>query len=77
MSVWLLENSLKVDIFFAENESEYDDDICICIVEDCPQDERLFIADETNIFITPEQASLLVLALERAMENYRKSGQKP
>lgn len=77
MSIQLLENSLAVDIFFDAGESEYDDDICIRIAEDCPEDERLFRADETHIYITPEQASLLILALQRAMEAYRASGQEP
>lgn len=77
MSIRLLDNSLKVDIYFAESESDFDDDICLCIVEDCPEEEKLFRVDETNIFITPEQASLLILALERALDNYRQSGQKP
>lgn len=77
MSISLLDHSLKVDIYFEESDRDFDDDICICIQEDCPEDEKIFRADETNIFITPEQAGLLVMALQRAMEQYRSSGQEP
>ena len=77
MSISLLDNSLKVDIYFEESDRDFEDDICICIVEDCPGEEKLFLADETNIFITPDQAAMLIMALQRAMENYRSSGQEP
>ncbi|UCC52619.1 MAG: hypothetical protein JSV68_01365 [Anaerolineaceae bacterium] len=77
MPVSLLENSLKVDIFFEESDQDFEDDICISIKEDCPDEEKIFRADETNIFVTPDQACLLVLALQRALENYRSSCQEP
>ncbi len=67
MSVLLLDNSLKVDIFFEESDLDYDDNICISFSEDCPEDEKIFRVDETNIYITPDQACLLLLALQRAM----------
>ena len=77
MSVSLLDNSLKVGIYFEESDSDFEDDICISFSEDCPVDEKIFRADETNIYITPDQACLLLLALQRAMENYRASCQEP
>lgn len=77
MSVLLLDNSLKVDIYFEESDREYEDDICISFSEDCPEDEKIFRVDETNIYITPDQACLLLLALQRAMEHYRSSCQEP
>ncbi|MGW8179838.1 MAG: hypothetical protein ACWGQW_13920, partial [bacterium] len=77
MSISLLDNSLTVDIYFEETDQEYEDDICISFSEDCPDDEKIFKADETNIYITPDQACLLVLALQRAMESYRSSCQEP
>lgn len=66
MSIWLLENSLKVNIYYDESDSEYDDNICICIVEDCPEEEKIFRADETNIYLTAEQAMQLMQALKAA-----------
>ena len=77
MSISLLDNSLKVGIYFEESDREFEDDICISIAEDCPPEEKLFKADETHIYITPDQACLLLLALQRAMENYRSSCQEP
>jgi len=66
MSIWLLDNSLKVNIYYDTGDSEYDDNICVCIVEDCPEEEKIFRADETNIYLTPEQAIQLIQALRAA-----------
>ncbi|MDX1412996.1 MAG: hypothetical protein R3293_02335 [Candidatus Promineifilaceae bacterium] len=77
MSISLVDNTLRVNIYLEESDLAFDDDICICIVEDCPADEKLFRADETNIYITPDPAGLLIMALQRAMEKYRRSGQEP
>lgn len=76
MSVSLLDDSLKVNIYFDRSDSEFDDDICIQLIEDCPEEERLLKYEETNIYITPDQACLLILALERAMKDYRGSCQE-
>lgn len=73
MSISILEDSLKVDIFVDETDAGFEDNICIRIVEDCPEDEKLLKADETNIYITADEVCLLILALQRAMESYRKS----
>lgn len=77
MSVLLLDDSLKVDIYFEESDHDFEDDICISFTEDCPAEEKILRADETNIYITPDQACLLLLTLQRAMENYRSSCQEP
>jgi len=77
MSISLLDDSLKVDIYFEESDREFDDDICISFVENCPEEEKVFRVDETNLYITPDQACLLLLALQRAMETYRASCQEP
>ncbi|MFN2135365.1 MAG: hypothetical protein ACK2UK_05385 [Candidatus Promineifilaceae bacterium] len=77
MSVILLDGGLTVSIFFDKSDQEFEDDLCIQLIEDCPEDERLFNFEETNIYITPDQACLLILALERAMEEYRASSQEP
>ncbi|GAB4272352.1 MAG: hypothetical protein Kow0080_18680 [Candidatus Promineifilaceae bacterium] len=68
MSIFLLDGSLRIKIFFEKSDNDYEDDICITIEEDCPDDEKLFIADETNIYITPKQARELALALNQAAE---------
>lgn len=71
MAISLLDDSLQITIYFEESDKSFDDDICISFTEDCPEDEKLFKADETNIYITPEEACLLILQLQRAVKEYR------
>ena len=66
MSIWLLDNSLKVTIYYDENDCAYEDNICVSIVEDCPEEEKIFRHDETNLYLTPEQALQLIKALTAA-----------
>ncbi len=42
-----------------------------------PEDEKVLGANEVNIYITPEQAALIVLALNRAMEAHKRDSQAP
>lgn len=77
MSISLLDSGLKLNIYYEESDREFDDDICIRIIEDCPEDERVLKFDETHLYITPDQACLLILALQRAMDQYRESSQEP
>jgi len=62
----LLDNSLHVSVFYEVSDSDFDDNICICFQEDCPEDEKIFKADETNIFLTPDQANQFAIALINA-----------
>ena len=66
MAIKLLDNSLKVNIYYDEKDCAYDDNICVSIVEDCPEEEKIFRANETNIYLTPEQALQLMQALKAA-----------
>lgn len=66
MSIHLLENTLKVNIYYDEKDCSYDDNICVSIVEDCPDEEKIFRADETNVYLTPEQAIQIIQALTAA-----------
>lgn len=77
MSISLFDGSLKITIFFEESDRDYDDDICIQLIEKCPDDEKVLKFDETNIYITPDKAGLLILALQRALDSYRESNQEP
>ncbi len=62
----LLDKSLEVSIFFEPSDSEYMDNICICFEEFCPEEEKIFKAGETNIFLTPDQANQFAIALIEA-----------
>jgi hypothetical protein len=68
MAIYLLDDTLKVEVYIDESDSQFDDDICLSILESCPEEERLFRADETNIFLTPQQARRLGQALIKAAE---------
>jgi hypothetical protein len=67
MEFWLLDDSLRVSIRYACEDSDLKDNICISIHESCPDEEKLFIADETNIFIPAAEAQQLANALMRAV----------
>ncbi|HEX6383922.1 MAG TPA: hypothetical protein VF177_04555 [Anaerolineae bacterium] len=67
MYIRLLDESLRVNVYYDGTDREFEDNICICFRESCPQDEKIFKADETNIYLTPEQANLLALALNSAV----------
>lgn len=64
--ILILDESLKIRIFYECDDCDYEDNICVSIQEDCPEDEKLFKADETNIFLTPDQARALATALINA-----------
>ena len=69
MPIYLLDESLKVAIFYEANDCEFEDNICIQISEDCPEDEKVFIADESNLYLSIEQARQLLEALQTAIKD--------
>lgn len=71
-TITLLDGSLKLSIYFEESDREYEDDICLCFEEDCPEEEKLFKADEVSIYLTPEQVALMILELNRSLDAYRR-----
>jgi hypothetical protein len=68
MSLNFLDDTLNVDVFYEKNDREFCDNICVRFWESCPDEERLFIHDETNIYLTPEQARALARLLLEAAE---------
>ena len=66
MFVFLLDKSLKVEVYCDEMDREFEDNICVSFVETCPNDEKIFRADETNIYLTPAQAEQFGDLLVRA-----------
>lgn len=68
MSISLLDGSLHLSVFFDKGDQEFDDNICLCFKEDCPEEEKIMYAGETNIYITPEQARELAAQLLDAAE---------
>lgn len=70
-AITLLDGSLKVAVYYEEADRHFDDSICLCFKEDCPEEEKIFKADETSIYLTPEQVALLILELNRTLDTYR------
>jgi hypothetical protein len=67
MAIYLLDESLKVEVHYDHKDCGFDDNICVRISEDCPADEKLFVAEEINMFITIQQAKALSEALGAAV----------
>ncbi len=68
MSIKLLDGTLQVDVFYEKGDHEFADNICMCFKEDCPEDEKIFYAGETNIYITSDQARELANMLTKAAD---------
>lgn len=69
MAIKLLNGSLKIEIFFEKIDKEYEDNICVCLREYGPEDEKILYAGETNIFINAEQARELAEMLTAAADH--------
>ena len=69
VAIFLLEDSLRVEVYFESSDQDFEDNICISFYEDCPYPEKIFRAGETNIYLTPEQACRLGKALIEAAEH--------
>jgi hypothetical protein len=66
MDFWILDDTVRVRVYYEKEDCRFEDNICISFFESCPEDEKIFRADETNIFLTPEQARKLCMALQKA-----------
>lgn len=76
MAIYLLDDSLKVNIYFDKSDCSFDDNVCLSIIEECPEDEKIFRADETNLYLTPKQARELAMALLAAAEDSCEQGEE-
>ncbi len=68
MTITLLDGSLKLDVFYDCKDSQFEDHICLRIMEDCPEEEKIFYAGETNIYLTTGQAQQISEALLKAVQ---------
>ena len=69
----LLDGSLRLSIYVEASDKDFDDDICLCFEEDCSEDEKLFLADEVRMYVTPEQAGLILFELDRVLKDHRRN----
>ena len=68
MAINLLDDTLSVEVYYDQSDCEYEDNICISILEDCPEEEKVFRAGQTNLYLTRDQARQLGQALLAAAE---------
>jgi hypothetical protein len=68
MPIYLLDHSLKVDVYYDRIDCEYQDNVCVSILESCPDEERIFLYDELNLYLTPDEARQLAEALLKAAD---------
>ncbi len=68
MIIHLLEGSLKIRVYYCEDDVEFEDNICIEVEEDCPDDEKLLQANQVIISITPVEARQLATLLNQAAD---------
>lgn len=76
MALMLLDESLHVQVSYEEPDCDFEDNICLSITEVCPEDEKLFIYGETNIFLTTEQAEKFAHELLEAVKASNLARQK-
>jgi len=69
MAINLLNGSLKIEIFYDKKDKEYEDNICVCLREYGPEDEKVLYAGETNLFINTEEARKLAAMLNKAADD--------
>jgi hypothetical protein len=63
MAIELLNGSLKLEVFYDKRDKEYEDNICLCLKETGPDEEKVLYANETNLYIKPEDARRLAQLL--------------
>lgn len=66
--ILLLDESLQVEIYFESDDCGYEDNICLKITESCVEEEKLFLHDETHLYLTIRQAQSLANALDQAIK---------
>lgn len=66
--ILLLDESLQVEVFFESDDCGYEDNICLKVTESCPEVEKVFVHDESHLYLTPSQAQSLVDALAQAIK---------
>ena len=56
MAVKILDNTLTFEAFIDHEDAGFEDDVCLRFTETCPEEEKVFYAGESNLYVTREQA---------------------
>jgi hypothetical protein len=70
--ILLLDESLQIEIYYAWEDSDLEDNICLKVIESCEEDEKIFKHDESHLYLTHAQAQDLANALLKAIEKSEK-----
>jgi hypothetical protein len=68
MDILLLDETIRVKVYFEPSDADFSDNICMCFEEACPEEEKIFRAAKTHVYLTREQARMLALALYQAAD---------
>jgi len=68
----LLDESLQVEIYYESDDCGYEDNICLKVIESCLEDEKVFLHDESHLYLTPQQAQELSNGLLEAVKASKK-----
>jgi adenylate cyclase class IV len=63
VTIYLLEDSLQIDIYYDCEDEDFEDNICARIIERAPAGEKVLRAGQTHLYLTSEQAKELGHAL--------------
>jgi len=66
--ILLLDETLKVEVFYACEDHDLEDNICLKLTEDCAESERLLRNEESHLYLTASQARAFAEALLAAVE---------
>jgi hypothetical protein len=70
--IYLLDDSLSVEIAYCAEDADLEDNICFKVTESCPEEEKLFKHDESHLYLTRQQALALANALLSAVHQSEK-----
>ncbi len=68
MGISILDNSLSVQVYFDKTDAEFEDNVCLCFEETCIDDEKIFRAEKTHIYLTVKEARELAQSLIDAVD---------
>ena len=71
--ILLLDETLIVEVFYACEDADLVDNICLKVVEDCAEEEKVFRHGESHLFLTADQARALAEALLTAADKSAKA----
>lgn len=67
MAVLLLDKSLELKVFLDKEDTGFEDNICLQFIENCPDDEKVFLGGETNLYITRDQARKIISEIQSVL----------